>query len=285
MANAPYRRRRARIIKIAGVATAINSRAARHDAAGVYFQLDPQGRHAMVEARVLDLVHRCEQYAVEEWGHVFDVHVRLDDRKSRRRSRGGVYHSRWKTERVDPRADHGRRGGINIALVWEVRLGDANPFRARLANEYTHLRPWGDIGETDLFAPLDVCVAHEVAHAFQREAGGFLCNRLGLHPYAHIEPHGRLFAEVYARLRRHLGLIDGRRPMWLELSPEAKARALTYTRCAVPPELAVLAATDPAAYQRQRRAAAQRARRQATRKQRASGTAPMVMTDHTEVMK
>jgi hypothetical protein len=73
----------ARIIKIAGVATAINSRAARHDADGTYCLPDPHGRHAAVEARVLDLVRRCEQFALAAWGCTFDVHVRLDDRKIR----------------------------------------------------------------------------------------------------------------------------------------------------------------------------------------------------------
>jgi hypothetical protein len=279
----PSARRRARIVNVTGVATAINSRAARHDVGGVYFQRDPHGRHAAVEARVLDLVTRCEQFALAAWGRTFDVHVRLDDRNSRSRSRGGLYHSRWKTERVDPRAEYVRRGGISIAVAARVPLAADDPFRTGRFREYTHLRPWGDIGETDAFTPLDVCVAHEVAHAFQREAGPFLCERLGLHPRAHVDPHGRLFAEVYARLRRHLGLIDSRRPAWLELPSEARGRALTFTRQAIPPESAVLAATDPAAYRRQRRAAQQRARRQAKRNQQASGTVPLAVNAGMEV--
>jgi hypothetical protein len=229
----------------------------------------------MIEARVLDLVRRCEQFALATWGRVFDVHVRLDDRKSRRRSRGGVYHSRWKTERVDPRDDHTRRGGINIAVARHVPLTAGDPFQAGLFREYTHLRPWGDIGETDAFTPLDVCVAHEVAHAFQREAGAGLCTQLGLQPQAHVEPHGRLFAEVYSRLRRHLGLIDQRRPLWLELPLAARARGLTFTRCSLPPAMAVLAATDPGEYQRQRRVERQRARRQDARNRQAGDTVPL----------
>lgn len=253
--------RRARIGKITGVATATNARAARHDDRGEYFQADPLGQHSAIEARVLDLVRRCERYALATWGHAFDVFVRLDDREQRQRSRGGIYHSRWKTERVDPRGGHDRRGGISIAVARRVPLAADDPFRPGPFAEYTHLAPWGDVGTTAAYAPVDVCVAHEVAHAFVCEAPGMLCERLELPPGGRIEPHGRLFAEVYARLRRHLGLCDPTRPEWLALPPEARERALTYSRKPVPPELAVLAATDPAAYRRHVRAARQRERR------------------------
>lgn len=247
------------------MASATNARAARHDDQGEYFQADPRGQHPAVEARVLDLVRCCERYALATWGYAFDVFVRLDDRQRRRRSRGGIYHSRWKTERLDHRADHDRRGGISIAVARRVPLAADDPFRPGVFREYTHLDPWGDVGTSAAFTPIDVCVAHEVAHAFAHEAGELLCDRLGLHPDAAIEPHGRLFAEVYARLRRHLGLCDPTRPEWLALPPEARERALTYTRKRVLPELAVLAATDPAAYRRHVRAARQRERRQARR--------------------
>jgi hypothetical protein len=242
--------RRTRIGRITGVATATNARAARHPA---------------IEARVLDLVRRCERYALATWGHAFNVFVRLDDRQRRRRSRGGIYHSRWRTERIDHRAEHDRRGGISIAVARRVPLAANDPFRPGLFEEYVHLAPWGDVGTTGAFAPLDVCVAHEIAHAFACEARELLCDRLGLHHDAAIEPHGRLFAEVYARLRRHLGLCDPTRPEWLVLTPDARERALTYTRKPVPPEVAVLAATDPAAYRRHVRAARQRQRRQTSR--------------------
>jgi hypothetical protein len=262
---APHVARRTRIGRIAGVATATNARAARHDDQGEYFQADPLGRHPAVEARVLDLVRRCERYALATWGHAFDVYVRLDDREARQRSRGGLYHSRWKTERVDHRAGHDRRGGISIAVARRVPLAAVDPFRPGEFHEYAHLSPWGDVGTTAAFPPLDVCVAHEVAHAFTCEAWEMLCERLALHPAASIKPHGRLFAEVYARLRRHLGLCDPTRPEWLALAPEARARALKHTRKPLPPELAVLAATDPAAYSRHVRAARQRERRRARR--------------------
>jgi len=262
---APYAARRTHIAGIVGIATATNARAARCASDGEYFQADPLGQHPAVEARVLDLVRRCERYALATWGHAFDVYVRLDDRKARQRSRGGIYHSRWKTERVDPRAGHGRRGGISIAVARRVPLAADDPFRPGLYAEYTHLAPWGDVGTTAVYAPLDVCVAHEVSHAFVCEAGPLLCERLGLAADGGIEPHGRLFAEVYARLRRHLGLCDPTRPEWLALAPEARERALTYSRKPVPPELAVLAATDPAAYRRHVRAARQRERRHARR--------------------
>ena len=243
------------------MATATNARAARHDRSGEHFQPDPHGRHGAAVARVLDLVARCERYALATWGHAFDVAVRVDDRTARTRSRGGIYHSRWKTERVDPRADPTRRGGISLALAKRVPLAADDPFRAGVFAEYTHLAPWGDIGTTAAFAPLDVCVAHEVSHAFVAEAGDLLASRLELPAEAGSDPHGRLFAEVYARLRRHLGLIDHTRPEWLPLPPEARERALMYRRKAVPPELAVLAATDPTGYRRQIRAARQRERR------------------------
>lgn len=265
-------KRRTRIASIAGVATATNARAARHDESGTYFQADPGDRHREVEARVIDLVARCERFAWAHWGHVFDVHVRLDDRLKRRRSRGGIYHPRWRTERVDLRAEHTRRGGISIAVAERVPLDADDPFRPGTFTEYTHLSPWGDIGTTALFAPIDVCVAHEVAHAFACEARDLLCDRLGLPTAASIEPHGRLFAEVYARLRRHLGLIDYTRPEWLALAPEHRDRALSYTRKPLPPELAVMAATDPAAYRRHVRATGQRRRRRTARATTGAGT-------------
>jgi hypothetical protein len=58
----------------------------------------------------------------------------------------------------------------------------------------------------------------------------------------------------------------------LALPLEARDRGLSYSRKAVAPELAVMAATDPAAYRRHVRAQAQRERRA---KQRAAsgGTA------------
>jgi len=280
----PHHRRRARIVGLAGVATAINSRAARHDTAGIYFQADPHGLHPLVEARVLDLVRRCEQFAVTAWGHVYDVHVRLDDRKGRRRSRGGLYHSRWRTEKVDRRDDHDRRGGISIAVARRVPLDGGDPFRPGTFREYAHLSPWGDIGTTTAFAPLDVCVAHEVSHAFAYEAPRLLCDRLGLCPTDADEPHGRLFAEVYARLRRHLGLVDATRPKWLALPADARARALRFTRKALPPELAVLAVTDPAAYRRSRRAMRQRQRREEQRGKQAGGAVLLANTTCTEAM-
>jgi hypothetical protein len=279
----PHRRRRDRIAKITGVGTAINARAARHDATGAYFQADPHGLHGLVEARVLDLVKRCEQYAAATWGHVYDVHIRLDDRKGRSRSRGGLYHSRWRTEKVDRRDDHDRRGGISIAVARRVPLDGVDPFRPGTFREYVHLSPWGDIGTTTAFAPLDVCVAHEVSHAFAYEAPRLLCDRLGLCLTEADEPHGRLFAEVYARLRRHLGLVDATRPEWLALPADARARALRFTRKALPPELAVLAVTDPPAYRRSRRAMRQRQRREEQRGKQAGGAVLLVVNASMEV--
>jgi len=281
--NKPHRKRRDRIATITGVATAINARAARHDATGAYFQADPHGLHGLVEARVLDLVKRCEQYAAATWGHVYDVHIRLDDRKGRSRSRGGLYHSRWRTEKVDRRQDHDRRGGISIAVARHVPFNGGDPFRPSTFREYEHLSPWGDIGTTTMFAPLDVCVAHEVSHAFVHEAPRLLCDRLGLNPNAANEPHGSLFAEVYARLRHHLGLVDATRPLWLTLPAQSRARALEFTRKAPPPELAVLAVTDPVAYRRARQATRQRQRRAEQRNKQASGTVPLVVNAGMEV--
>jgi len=261
MAAAPHIIRRARIARLAGIATARNARAARHDREGIYFQADPNDRHRDVEARVVDLVRRCECFGQATWGHAFRVHIRLDDRLSRKRSRGGIYSPRWATDCVDDRAPRKRHGGISIAVAQRVPLAAVDPFRVGEFREYVHLSPWGDIGTTAAFAPLDVVVAHEVAHAFVAEYGEAIERQLGLPISVDIEPHGRLFAEVYARLRSHLGLVDAGRPQWLALPMDARDRGLSYSRKAVAPELAVMAATDPEAYRRHVRAQAQRERR------------------------
>lgn len=278
VAASPHHRRRARIAGLAGVATARNARAARHDRQGIYFQADPHDRHRDVEARVVDLVRRCECYGQATWGYAFRVHIRLDDRLSRRRSRGGLYSPRWATECVDDRAARQRHGGISIAVAERVPLAAADPFRAATFREYTHLSPWGDIGTTALFAPLDVVVAHEVAHAFVAEYGRAIRQALALPTGLDEAPHGRLFAEVYARLRAHLGLVDPGRPRWLALPTDARDRALAFTRKAVAPELAVMAATDPEAYRRHVRAKAQRERRAQQRAASGGATTNELMT-------
>lgn len=262
--------KRRRIIEsICGTATAINARAARHDVAGVHFHADPHGHRPAIEARVVDLVERCERFAVDEWGVDLTLHIRLDYRKARSRSRGGVYAGRWATERVDPRVEAARGPGINIAVARRVLMSDTMPFKAAMFQEYAHLRPWADVGCIDTHAPLDVVVVHEVAHAFQLGSARMICERLGLPLTARRPAHGRLFAEVYAALRTHLGMLASGRPCWLELPAVARDRAVSFRR--MPPvELIVQAAVDPDGYRRKSRARQQRERRQRQRTQAAA---------------
>jgi hypothetical protein len=262
-------KRRRLIESICGTATAINARAARHDAAGVHFHADPHGHRPTVEARVVELVERCERFATNEWGVDLTLHIRLDYRKARSRSRGGVYAGRWATERVDPRLETARGPGINIAVGRRVWLSEADPFRAALFQEYAHLRPWADVGCIDTHAPLDVVVVHEAAHAFQYGGTRAICDRLGLPVTASKPAHGRLFAEIYARLRVHFGMVVAGRPRWLELPPVARDRAVAFRR--MPPvDGIVQAAVDPDGYRREVRARQQRERRQRRQPQAAA---------------
>lgn len=257
--------KRRRLIKsICGTATATNARAARHDVAGVHFHADPHGHRPVIEARVVELVERCERFAFDEWGVDLTLHIRLDYRKARKRCRGGMYAGRWATERVDPRLERLRGPGINIAVGRRLLLVEADPFKAGPFAEYDHLRPWADVGSIDTHSPLDVVVVHEAAHAFQYGGTRVICDRLGLSLTARKPAHGRLFAEVYARLRTHFGMVAADRPRWLELPPVARDRALTFRR--MPPAAVIVqAAVDPAGYSREKRARQQRERRQRRR--------------------
>lgn len=267
-ATASARRRRL-IESICGTATATNARAARHDVAGVHFHADPHGHRPAIEARVVELVERCERFARDAWGVDLTLHIRLDYRKARSRSRGGLYAGRWATERVDPKLERLRGPGINIAVGRRVLLVEAAPFKAGPFAEYAHLRPWGDVGSIDTHAPLDVVVVHEAAHAFQYGGARAICDRLGLPLTARKPAHGRLFAEVYARLRTHLGMLAAGRPRWLELPPAARERAVSFRR--LPPvDVIVQAAVDPAGYRREVRARQQRERRQRRQTQAAA---------------
>lgn len=261
--------RRRIIASICGTATAINARAARHDVAGVHFHADPHGHRPAVEARVVELVERCERFAFDTWGVDVTLHIRLDYRKARSRSRGGVYAGRWATERVDPRLETVRGPGINIAVGRRVLMTDAEPFRPRMFDEYGHLRPWADVGSIDTHCPLDVVVVHEAAHALQYGDTRAICDRLGLPLTARSPAHGRLFAEVYARLRVHFGMVAAGRPRWLELPPTARDRAVAFRRMP-PTELIVQAAVDPDGYRREVRTRQQRERRQRQRAQAAA---------------
>jgi hypothetical protein len=254
-------RRRRLIESICGTATATNARAARHDVAGVHFHADPHGHRPAVEARVVELVERCERFARDEWGVDLTLHIRLDYRKARRRCRGGVYAGRWATERVDPRLERQRGPGINIAVGSRVRLTSNYPFAPQPFNEYTHLQPWADLGDIKTLCPLDVVVVHEVAHAFQYGGTRAICDGLGLPLTASKPAHGRLFAEIYARLRTHFGMVVPGRPRWLELLPEARDRAVAFRRLP-PADDIVRAASDPAGYRREIRTRQQRERRQ-----------------------
>jgi hypothetical protein len=254
-------RRRRLIESICGTATATNARAARHDVAGAYFHTDPHGHRPAVEARVVELVERCERFAADEWGVDLTLHIRLDYRKARRRSRGGVYAGRWRTERVDPRLETQRGPGINIAVGRRLLLADAAPFKPAPYGEYRHLHPWADVGGLITHCPFDVVVVHEVAHAFQYGGTRAICDGLRLLSTASKPAHGRLFAEIYARLRTHFGMVAATGPRWLELPPEARERALTFRR--LPPVgVIVQAASDPAGYRREIRTRQQRERRQ-----------------------
>ena len=262
--------RRRRLIKsICGTATATNARATRHDVAGVYFHADPHGHRPAVEARVVELVEQCELFARDNWGVDLTLHIRLDYRKARTRSRGGLYAGRWATERVDPRLERVHGPGINIAVGRRLPLVEADPFRPGTFNEYAHLQPWADVGSIDTHSPLDVVVVHEAAHAFQYGGTRAICDQLGVPLTARKPAHGRLFAEVYARLRAHFGMVAAGRPRWLELPPAGRERALTF-RHMPPAAVIVQAAIDPAGYRREIRARQQRERRQRLQTQAAA---------------
>lgn len=262
-------KRRRLIASICGTATATNARAARHDVAGVHFHADPHGHRPAVEARVVELVERCERFARDEWGVDLTLHIRLDYRKARTRSRGGMYAGRWATERVDQRLERVHGPGINIAVGRRLRLIDADPFRPGTFNEYAHLQPWADVGSIDTHSPIDVVVVHEAAHAFQYGGTRAICDRLGLPLTARRPGHGRLFTEVYARLRAHLGMVAAGRPRWLELPPAGRERAVSFRR--LPPvDVIVQAAVDPDGYRREVRARQQRERRQRRQTQAAA---------------
>jgi hypothetical protein len=254
-------RRRRLIESICGIATATNARAARHDAAGTYFVADPHGHRPAIEARVVELVERCERFAADEWGVELTLHIRLDYRKARRRCRGGMYAGRWRTERVDPRLETERGPGINIAVGRRLLLHDTNPFQPGTFAEYAHLQPWADVGTIDTHSPFDVVVVHEAAHAFQYGGTRPICERLGLPLTASQPAHGRLFAEIYARLRTHFGMVVPGRPRWLELPPEGRHRAVAFRRLPAADDI-VRAASDPDGYRREVRARQQRERRQ-----------------------
>jgi hypothetical protein len=254
-------KRRRLIASICGTATAINARAARHDVAGVHFHADPHGHRPAVEARVVELVERCERFAADELGVDLTLHIRLDYRKARSRSRGGMYAGRWGTERVDPRLERQRGPGINIAVGRRLLLHDTNPFQPGEFAEYAHLQPWADVGSIDTHSPLDVVVVHEVAHAFQYVGTRAICDRLSLPLTARKPAHGRLFAEIYARLRSHFGMVAADRPRWLELPPDGRDRAVAFRRLP-PADDIVRAASDPEGYRRELRARQQRERRQ-----------------------
>jgi len=172
-----------------------------------------------------------------------------------------VYAGRWRTERVDPRLETQRGPGINIAVGRRLLLADAAPFKPAPYGEYRHLHPWADVGGLITHCPFDVVVVHEVAHAFQYGGTRAICDRLGLPLTASKPAHGRLFAEIYGRLRTAFGMVAETGPRWLELPPEARDRAVAFRRLPLADDI-VRAASDPDGYRREVRARQQRERRQ-----------------------
>jgi len=159
-----------------------------------------------------------------------------------------------------PRLESVRGPGINIAVGSRLLLHDTNPFQPGTFAEYAHLQPWADVGNIDIHSPFDVVVVHEVAHAFQFGGTRPICDRLGLPLTAKRPAHGRLFAEIYARLRTAFGMVMPGRPRWLQLPPDARERALLFRRLPLPADIE-RAAIDPAGYRREMRARNQRQRR------------------------
>jgi hypothetical protein len=235
---------------ISGVSSANNSHAATLDNEGIHFEpYTPEQRAAIVD-RIMTTVESCEQWALETRGHRLNPYVKIDESIWRVRSWGGRgYTPRVRTETRATRVRTDRRCGISLAVSRHApaRVDCSKP---RLFSEYERLAPFGDVGSTDLFPPLDVLVCHEMSHAY----GG--------------SDHGYGFAKIYSALRRRLNLIDHRKPLVSDLPVEVMATYFSSKRPLTIEQATLKATLSPEEYRAEmnrRRVKAHRDRQRAQR--------------------
>ena len=250
--------------QITGVSTACNAHAATMDKQGTYFWPITAALRQEITERIGCLVARIEGIVLAEYGNPLKIAVRLDERKNRRRSRGGKYHSKWQTENRATRVRDQRQSGVSLGLGGYLDRQAPDPADWTLASttggqlrkEYDHISPWGDVGSIAAgvlpWLPLDLVVAHECAHAVQVAEA--------VHGMPVGAPHGVEFCTHYSLIRRRLGMVAPGGRLWSDLPADLQAMVANSTR-AIPPELLELAASDPVAYRREKDRLKMQARR------------------------
>lgn len=244
-----------RIMKeLTGVPSSCNSHAATLDKKQKHFvYITPEMRSALVD-HVATLVAKIDDVIEATHGKPLKPFVRLDERLDRDRSRGGNYHSKWRTESRQTRVRDERGGGVSIALVncWGPKSKPADIVKPSSFPEYAHYAAFGDVGATDLFPSFDVLLVHECSHAVQAAEH--------LHGMAFGKPHGMEFLTHYSNLRKQLGFVDTSKPQWCDLPEDQKTLVANSTK-AVDLELLAMAANDPEEYKREKARRKMQARR------------------------